>query len=373
MRNGWLRGGVALLLVASGVWAAVTVGDLGQRAATPDALGARLDSLAATVSGLGLAQADYLMPGQDATPALGRFSRLLADATAATAELGPSLHTDAGAHALDAFADRVSALAESDTQARERLFLGDLPAAAQVITGPSRVAVSGMQTALHEMHAAEAGFRDEERRALLRRAATILASVGLLWMFGLLAMVSGSPRAGPEPKPAVRPAEVNPVPDRRSVDIEAAAALCMEIARVETPDGVDALVRRAGDLLGASRLILWVGGGEALFPVMTHGGAANGRPAPVRRDADHPAARAWRRAAAQTVSSDAGSAGEICAPMVGPSGCSGVLAVQVGSGREADALLRGVVTMIAAQLSTVVTGLPATGAAAPAATAATGA
>ena len=71
------------------------------------------------------------------------------------------------------------------------------------------------------------------------------------------------------------------------VDLDAVAELCMEIARVETSSGVDALLARAGSVLDAAQVVLWVGTGDELVPVMVHGeDAQSARPTPVRRDAD---------------------------------------------------------------------------------------
>ena len=55
----------------------------------------------------------------------------------------------------------------------------------------------------------------------------------------------------------------------------------------------------------------------------------------------------------------AGRAVRFFAPMIGSAGCGGVLAVKLRHGLETHPLVRAAIIMIAAQLSTVVTGMPA--------------
>ena len=106
---------------------------------------------------------------------------------------------------------------------------------------------------------------------------------------------------------AQRREETEPVADapepesdeQTQVDISAVARLCMEIARVETPSTLERLLKRASHVFGASRVTLWIGAGDELFPIVTHAAdsAGSSTPEPLPRTAEHPAARAWRLAA----------------------------------------------------------------------------
>jgi hypothetical protein len=372
MRKRVVRIGVVLALLGAGTWAAVRLRDLGHRVTATDSVANRIDRLQAKVAELGLAQVGYLVPGQDPVPSLERFPVVLGEASAATAELGPLLRSADATRALQTFADSTSKLAQSDGLARDNLLLGDALTASHIIFGESRAAIDAMQTSLATVRASEVRVIEQQRVDAVNEARRILGGVAILWLVGVLALVPGATnRREEEPDPAADEPEPEPVEERPQVDIGAVARLCMEIARVDTPSALDTLLKRAARVLGASRVLLWMGAGEQLFPVVTHAADSPGgsTPEPLPRASEHPAARAWRLAELQIAPAREGSSGSILAPMIGPSGCAGVLAVDIGS-LKGDPLLRAAVVMIAAQLSTVVGETP--GAAKPATVRATG-
>jgi len=365
MRKRVARVSVVLALLGAGTWAAVRLRDLGHRATVTDGVASRIDRLQAKVAQLGLAQAGYLVPGQDPVPSLERFPVLLGEVSAATAELGPLVRSADGTRTLQAFADSTSKLAQSDGLARDSLLLGDALTASHIIFGESKVAIEAMQTSLTTVGASEVKAIEQQRADAVSEARTILGGVALFWLLGVLVLVPGATDRGEqEPEPVADEPELEPIEERPQVDIGAVAKLCMEIARVQTPSALDTLLKRAKHVLGASRVLLWMGSGEELFPVVTHAAdsAGSSTPEPLPRASDHPAARAWRLGELQIATAREGSSRSILAPMIGPSGCTGVLAVDIGS-LNADSQLRAAVVMIAAQLSTVVGEAP--GAATP--------
>jgi GAF domain-containing protein len=108
-------------------------------------------------------------------------------------------------------------------------------------------------------------------------------------------------------------------------------------------------------------------GGEELFAA-----AAFGYPpqviqklGPINRSAINATAAAWRSGTLQAVSGSYDARGALAAPMLGPDRCIGVLAVEVGGGRDGDATRRAVAMMFAAQLGAALAGWPAASAAAP--------
>jgi hypothetical protein len=308
---------------------------------------------------LGLAQTGYLGPSEDPTVWFDRFTMLVADISAATGEIGASLRSTDGTAALRALADQTASLAQSDAAARDSLLTGDAYTASRIIFGESRAGIVNMQNALATLRTAEAAALERERAAALARAGTLLGGVGLTWVVGVLVLAAtGLPSRRTTMTPAVDAAPATASSDSsHSIDLEAAAGLCMEMARVETSDGIATLLGRAAGVIEAEQLTLWVGAGDDLLAVMKHGKSSRpGAAGPIRRSADHPAARAWRRAVLQTVVADGGSNGEILAPLIGPDGCNGVLAVELRPGREAEPLSRALVVMMAAQLSSVVGG-----------------
>ena len=308
----------------------------------------RLDALLAHVSELGGVQAGYVAPGQDAAGALERYPSLVREISAGTADLGATLRSAQASQALRNFADATSSVAVADARARDALVLDDTSTAAHILFGEARAALTKMTTALRAVRAAETSARAAEQTATHGRAWALAGGAGLLWAAGLflLALVPSPRRESP------------PTEGAAVVDLAAAADLCTAIAREDSASGLVALLDRATAVLDAAGLVVWIQAGDDLAPVAVsgHGGAMRARFGTLRRDADHPVARAWREGALQLVEGDETSHSAILAPVSGPGGCSGVLAVDVRDGRQDDHTTRAVVVMIAAQLANVVSG-----------------
>ena len=124
-----------------------------------------------------------------------------------------------------------------------------------------------------------------------------------------------------------------------------------------------ALLARAARLLDASGVIVWVAdrAGTALFPAVAHGYSAAllARMHSIPRDADNAAAAAWREGAERSVAAQGQAPGALVTPILTAEGCVGVLAAETLNGAERRAATRAVATIIAAQLATFVTTLPA--------------
>jgi len=142
----------------------------------------------------------------------------------------------------------------------------------------------------------------------------------------------------------------------RGPDLTSVALLCTELSRVAATDSLPALLGRSAAALDASGLILWVGAGDRLLPVLAHGYPAEtiSRLAPVTRADDNAAATAWRTGERVILSSTNDSAAAIVIPVLGIDTCVGVLAFEVPDGREHDAATHAVGAIIAAQLATIV-------------------
>lgn len=142
------------------------------------------------------------------------------------------------------------------------------------------------------------------------------------------------------------------------VDLASAAGLCTDLGRVIETRELLALLERAGTLLGASGLILWIAdrAGAELRPVLAQGYAEDivTRLGAIPRDADNAAAAAFRKIETQTVPGEAGSSGAIVAPLITAAGCVGVLAIETQNGFERLSSVRALATIFAAQLATMV-------------------
>jgi hypothetical protein len=87
---------------------------------------------------------------------------------------------------------------------------------------------------------------------------------------------------------------------------------------------------------------------------------------PINRSSMNATTAAWRTGSLQTVSGDATARSALVAPLLGMDRCIGVLAIELPPGREIDSTTQAVVTLIAAQLATVLGAWPAASSAPPA-------
>ena len=164
----------------------------------------------------------------------------------------------------------------------------------------------------------------------------------------------------PDPPPA--PPRSAP-PEADAIELGLAAELCTDLARVLDPSDLPELLARTARLLDASGVIVWVAdrAGAALFPAVAHGysPALLARMHPIPRDADNAAAAAWREGAERTVAAQGQSPGALVTPILTSEGCVGVLAAETLHSAERRETTRAVAAIIAAQLATLVTTLPA--------------
>ena len=278
--------------------------------------------------------------------------------------LGPRAQSAGAAQAIEALGGSVESIAAADAAAREHLRVGEDLMASDLLFAEGRQAFQTLFAHVHELQAAEHALAADERRALARRGAVVLAAWGFIWTAGLLAFarVPGPPDALPEPAApdaAAAPAPPAPRPVE-AIDLDEAAAICTALSRLTTTAGLPDLLVRTARLLEASGLIVWLGAGEDLFAATSHGYDPRvvARLGPIRRHADNATAAAWRDGATRVVAGGPGAHGAIVTPLFGPAGCIGVLAAELRNGREADGATRGVTAMIAAQLAAVVAAWP---------------
>jgi hypothetical protein len=143
------------------------------------------------------------------------------------------------------------------------------------------------------------------------------------------------------------------------LDVEGAAAVCVDLARLLDARDLPPLLARAATAIGAKGLVLWVvdEAGTTLHPSLAHGYSERmvQRLGTLPVSADNVTSAACRTLKARTVpASDAAGSGALAVPLIGTSGCVGVLAVEVvGPAANGSTLPRA--RLVAAQLATVVT------------------
>jgi hypothetical protein len=149
----------------------------------------------------------------------------------------------------------------------------------------------------------------------------------------------------------------------RAIDLRATAALCTDLGRVTSTADMPALLARAARLLDASGIVVWVAdpAGHDLLPLAAHGYSAQtlGRLGRIHRESDNATAAAFRSGHLQVVGSEPGQTGALIAPLLGVTGCIGVMAVEVRNQGEQDEGVRAVTGILAAQLASLAPAAPA--------------
>jgi hypothetical protein len=153
------------------------------------------------------------------------------------------------------------------------------------------------------------------------------------------------------------------LPPTAPVDLAATARLCADLARVGDPADLPRLLERAARVIDASGLIVWVAdrAGTSLFPILAEGYPPHvlARMGSIGRDADNAAAAAYRQGELRTVPAHDSLPGAIVAPIITGDGCVGVLAAEMRHGAERDEATQAIAAILAAQLATFVTAVPA--------------
>ena len=156
--------------------------------------------------------------------------------------------------------------------------------------------------------------------------------------------------AAAEPAPKPEPAFT---PDLRTV-----ARLCTELGRVDHPDDLQRVLRGAADVMDATGLIVWLWDGIAseLRPALAHGYSDRvlAQLPPVRPNADNATAAAFRTSQPRSIAGTDREAGALAVPLLTPSGCGGVLAIELQHGREQLSAVRSIATIFAAMLAQLI-------------------
>jgi hypothetical protein len=142
------------------------------------------------------------------------------------------------------------------------------------------------------------------------------------------------------------------------LDLSAMADLCTRLARTADPGELTPALADAAALLGAVGMILWMWDAQAsaLRAVLSHGYSDQmlaHLPA-VPLDTDNAIAAAFRSAAPRVVNGNDAETGAVVVPLTTPTGCAGVLALELRDGGERHEGVRAFAVILAAQLSTLI-------------------
>ncbi len=144
-----------------------------------------------------------------------------------------------------------------------------------------------------------------------------------------------------------RPSVAAPIPADTNLYVE------LDLA----DEGHDAtlMLRRAAGLLDAVGLVVWTWDAKEseLVPALAHGYSDQvlAQLPTVRSDADNATAAAFRSAQTCIVKSSEAANGAVVVPLMTPSGCVGVFAVELPRGAEQREPVRALTTSLAAQFA----------------------
>jgi hypothetical protein len=141
-------------------------------------------------------------------------------------------------------------------------------------------------------------------------------------------------------------------------DLVELARLCTALGQVDRLVEARPLLQDAARVLDAKGVIAWLWDASAahLTPSLVHGYSDRvvAQLPNVRRDADNATAAAFRTAQPRLVSDGQQAPHALVVPMLTPTGCAGVLAIELHRGTSQTAQAQAVATILAAQLAQTV-------------------
>jgi len=179
--------------------------------------------------------------------------------------------------------------------------------------------------------------------------------------------VVDAPVEEPPPEPVAVPAAEPPAfalrapvrpPAPEPIDLPAIAELCTQLGQVSNPADLPALLQEAARVLDASGLVVWIWDpvpGE-LQPALAHGYSDHvlAQLPGLSRDANNATAAAFREAQMCVVPGDEAGSGALVLPLLTPTGCVGVLALEMPKRNEERESVRAAGTIIAAQFAALI-------------------
>jgi hypothetical protein len=157
---------------------------------------------------------------------------------------------------------------------------------------------------------------------------------------------------GPNPPPE---SPVNP-------DLPAFAQLCTLLGQTDTADAIRPLLSEAVRILDAAGLILWTWDAalDELRPALACGypDSLLAQIPGVRVDADNATAAAFRLLDTCVIEGIEGATGALVIPLLTPTGCAGVLALELQHGSERSESVRALASILAAFLAQLVAAGP---------------
>jgi CHASE3 domain sensor protein len=377
MQKPTIRYVVAAVLVAAAAFGGFFVFDAHRRGAeiekTAQEVNSHIEGLITTAGDVTAAQRSYVAPGQSQQPWFERNAMLLQQFGQLQSRIRSLLKARDALTAIDAVNEQFKTIVLIDGKSREYIEQGESLLAADLIFREGNDSVAAAVKALRMVEASEREATGALQSDLERRQWGTLAGIAVIWCAGLILLTppTRTPQTeqsfaqlGLADRTAVAsesPAETPSVPPAPQPDLRLVADVCGALARTADSNSLRDALARAATVLQARGIVVWIGAGEELFPALAYGYDERvvARLGPIPRNAANATAAAWRSAQMRTVPADAVSHGAIAVPLSGVSGCVGVFAAELRDGREQDAAIQAVASVIAAQLAAIVPAWPA--------------
>jgi hypothetical protein len=382
MSNRWFRFGIALLALGAAAAAGYRIFEQ-ERRLNHDVLALRSSDRAAemalgTVSELKAALHAYIAEGQGDAFWTARAAALIDRLRGAILEL--EAPAAAAGVVLTEALDATDRLAATEQRAREHVKAGEKLLAGEVIFIDSRDLLDAIrgQVALARSGMAQSaeGIQADVQR---EQAMLALGAGGILAFATLLLVIPGRPTVDTEPASGATDAEAAevhtttarmisprsapdalaapPTPAFGALNLKDAAAVCTDLGRVSQSIEISALLGRAGKVLNASGVIVWMASadGRELYPVASAGydDRLLERIGAIPRNAANVTAGALREAAVRTSPGLGSAASALAVPLMTPIGPVGVLSAEMRQVNEVDDTRMAVATIFAAQLASL--------------------
>ncbi len=366
-------------------------------------------ALALTLGDLRAAQQAYVAAGQDRPYWTATASTHLDTVRSSLDDLRRLAISPASIEALDVVAGAVADLEDLDGRAREHVRLEQSLLASDIIFTDGLELAARAAANVELARATERTTRNDAIRAARSSQAVLAVIAAAVSVLAVLLLVPMKRAAGPAPFESLdaektealrtgalelslddrRMPELDPdaappsateetettipttmAPDtaptpagkgRQPVpDLRVAADLCTDLGKLTDTSELPALLARAATLMNATGVIVWVrdSSGHALRPAIGHGYTARtlARMGSIPEDGDNATAAAYRSARMQVVAGDDTRSGALAAPLLAADCCVGVLAAELREGWESSDAVQATVTIMAAQLATLLSG-----------------
>jgi hypothetical protein len=330
--------------------------------------------ITALLSDLRAAQQAYVAVGQGVAFWMPKVAQTAEAIKSSVASLRSSATSLAARSAVDDASATLAAFTQADGRARDYLKLGQLLMAGDVIFAEGDQTSAATARHLERARLAEHQSLDAAEAIVRRQEAIALGAAGgltavIVLMLSLARVSSAAgaesplsiaPPAATERDPLAPVGSVPPAVLSRPVSpiLRVAAQLCTDFACVRDLNDLQLLLARAGDVMDAAGLVVWLGNADKgeLQPVLAHGYSdeTRARLPNVPRAANNAAAAAYRSGEVQIVLSRPGGVkGAVVAPILGVRGCVGALSAEIRGGGEASDSVQALASIVAAQLAGV--------------------